>query len=53
MQVSDLVTELEKQYPDTLQGVMNEKDLIARKAEQDMIGYIKILNDPNPKKKDK
>lgn len=43
MLVTELIKKLEKEYPDTLQGVMNTEDLIARKAEQDLINYIKLM----------
>ncbi len=43
MRVEELIKELEKLYPNTIDGITTEKELLIRKTEIDLIEHIKAI----------
>ena len=51
MIASEIIEELDKVYVDTLVGINTHDELIKAKAHQEVVGFIKNLLEPRPKKR--
>jgi len=46
MRVEDVVEELKKQYPDTVEGLMTKEELIERQTQVKMVKHIELMIKP-------
>jgi len=53
MRAEDLLDILEKEYPNSLDGIETQHDLVKAKAQQEIIAYIRLLVTEPPKRKGK
>jgi len=49
----ELIEALENTYPDTLDGIKTQEQLIRAKAYRDVVNFVKLQLDPQPKKRNK
>jgi len=52
MRMEDVLTELDIQYPDSIDGIETKEELDERKVQRKLINHIRLMITP-PKKKDK
>jgi len=50
MRIEDVLTELDIQYPDSIEGIKTKEQLEERKVQRNIISYIRLLVTPSKKK---
>jgi len=50
MRAEEILTELDIQYPDSIQGIETKEELDERKVQRKLINHIRLMTTPQPKK---
>ena len=50
MRPEEILEELDKQYPDSIDEIKDEEEFAKRKVQRKLINHIRLMTTPQPKK---